>query len=259
MSAKTARELLAWVVDLFMGLYDLVKAGKRDGQHLGEVLQWVKDHADFHARLFPKKVDDDLPRFSVEDWMALYLDAFRDHVAGLFGKSLSYAQLTEKLREEINGVKLPQREGFDWLVIVLRGLTPEKVFAVFSRRCPAAKYRDLNTGQHDRNSDRTYAVSFRARVEADEELKGKSADDLAASNTPSITLLERLLLEVMYASKTAGRHLDLVHWTLCAGSRLPDGYVPRVILCGDGDVYVRDWLPSTASDALSTREAVRFA
>ena len=43
-----------------------------------------------------------------------------------------------------------------------------------------------------------------------------------------------------------------------AGSRNPDGNVPNVNLNDDGDVYVNDWNPSTASDALSTREEVRI-
>ena len=60
---------------------------------------------------------------------------------------------------------------------------------------------------------------FKSNVEADEEYKYKSADDLqkAGLEHNSITLKERMLLELWYF-KTTGGHLDLNNWTLCNGS-----------------------------------------
>lgn len=260
MSAKTAPELLAWVVELFWLIYALIKSGSRSPQEVGEVFQKIKEWPDFFARFFPKKVEDGLSRFSAEDWVYFYLAFFRDHVARLFKddkQELRYAQLEEKLRAEFAVLKLPQREGFDWLVIVLRGLTPNDVYAAIKACMPAWRYRDdLNAGRHDRVAEQTYAVSFRATVEADEVHANKSAEMLAIERVVCITTLERLLLGFMYTIRTSGRHLDVGHWTLCAGSRDPGGDVPDVYLGGGGCVGVGGWFPWTSVGDLRTREAV---
>lgn len=68
---------------------------------------------------------------------------------------------------------------------------------------------------------------FKANIEADENLKNLSADDLKKKKIKGITLRERLLLELQYF-KTTGEHLDIDNITLCSGSRYSDGSVPDV-------------------------------
>jgi len=79
---------------------------------------------------------------------------------------------------------------------------------------------------------------FADNVEADEEYKNMSANDLGEiKGFQGITLRERLLMEIQYFDKT-GKHLDVDNITLCSGSRCSDGDVPYVGRDGDGDVNV---------------------
>ncbi len=76
---------------------------------------------------------------------------------------------------------------------------------------------------------------FKKTVEPDENLKGKSASDLEKEGIECITFRERLIMELQYFNET-GEHLDVVGWTLCAGSRYADGCVPRLFwspACGE--------------------------
>jgi len=107
------------------------------------------------------------------------------------------------------------------------------VFAVFSilPHCPNFGVRlnpDTEVNKNDRNPRKdSYVVSFRRSVEADEENRNLSTDDLKNRGDKGITLLERLLLELGYFAAT-GQHLDIESVTLCAGSLHKNGYTPRV-------------------------------
>ncbi len=68
---------------------------------------------------------------------------------------------------------------------------------------------------------------FLDTIEADENLKNKSANDLEKENIEGITLRERLIMELDYFERT-GNHLDAENVTLCSGSRSSDGSVPYV-------------------------------
>lgn len=59
---------------------------------------------------------------------------------------------------------------------------------------------------------------FKKNVEADEELKNLSANDLEKRGGEYITLRERLIMELEYF-KATGKHLDIYNVTLCAGSQ----------------------------------------
>lgn len=138
---------------------------------------------------------------------------------------------------DLSGVKIPEkRAGFDWLIVVAQGLTPNRVFEVCQQHFPCWRYTDdldaASKGRNDRESTQTYAIWVRDRQEADEELKGLSANDHRENKTPTETLLERLLHEFKYWSET-GQHLDVENWTLCAGSRDSDGGMPGVSWRGD--------------------------
>lgn len=90
----------------------------------------------------------------------------------------------------------------------------------------------------------TYARRFRNRIEADEELKERSGNDLR----------EAMLLELFYEWRTGGQHLNLKFWNLCAGSRDSNGDVPSVGWCG-GEFRVRCYDPYYSYGNLRARAA----
>lgn len=92
-------------------------------------------------------------------------------------------------------------------------------------------YTDLknldNVNDVVQRPDGDYAIWVRDRQEADEELQNKSADDIQREGLNTETLKERILHEWCHFEET-GKHLDEKNWTICAGSRGPDGGVPGV-------------------------------
>ena len=100
---------------------------------------------------------------------------------------------------------------------------------------------------------------FRDNVEADEEFKNLSANDLKEKypDKEFITLRERLIMELEYFKKT-GKHLDIENTTLCAGSRRTDGFVPCVYWYPDDRRLGVGWCgPGVASGGLRSREVVK--
>lgn len=142
-----------------------------------------------------------------------------------------YRDLFE-INTDFSNLRIPvHQESFDRLIIVAQGMTPERLYH---------KCRELFLGWKTTNksldevvkSERSshkdpYAVWFRDTINADEDLKNLSYDDLKAKNIPAITLEERLLFELKYYTETSG-HLDPDTFTSCAGSRYTDGFVPNV-------------------------------
>jgi len=176
----------------------------------------------------------------ISDWQTFYRD--------VFGLELDFS-----------GLRIPERqEGFDRIVVVARGMTPQKLYDKCAELFPCWKWTN---GDLDKVviSDRAakngaYAVWFRDRVEADEEFKSHSADQLKQMNIPGITFEERLLFELKFFKET-GNHLDISNITLCAGSRYGDGRVPCVRW--GGDLLGVDWFYSDGtSDNLRSRQAV---
>jgi len=118
--------------------------------------------------------------------------------------------------------------------------------------CWKSDYIDFSKIKSDRSGD--YVLYCRDRLEADEELKHMSADDIKEKEIETMTLSERILLEIEYFKET-GNHLDIHSWTLCAGSRDSDSYVPG---CGrDGSKFrVHCYSPDGANDNLRGRQVV---
>jgi len=160
------------------------------------------------------------------------------------------------LTVDLSGVKIPEhKNGFDRIIIVARELLMASngrpythVIEAMKKHFPVWTYSDdLNKVivKNDRWPDKSsYTVRFRDRVEADEELKNRSADDLAKDGISGITCLERLLYELKYFAET-GKNLDIDNWTLCSGSRCSAGSVPGVDF-GGGGVRV-GWCPSSGA------------
>lgn len=170
-------------------------------------------------------------------WVALYRE--------LFGIELDYTS-----------IKIPDRRpGFDRLIIVAKGMTPMVIFAAMKRLFPSWKWCDDRDGEVTSirsSKNGAYAVWCRARQEADEENRNRSASEFTQEEC--LTLEERELFGIAYKCET-GKHLDIERYTICAGSRRRRAGVPCVWRNGDGRVGV-DWF---SVDDRNSRSAVRSA
>ena len=167
------------------------------------------------------------------------------------------------------GLRVPEhRDGFDRLIVVAKGMTPERVYQKCLEHFRCWKYtgdQSLDEFVFDfggvekkyrRSDHETHAVWVRDRDEADQELKRRSANDLAAAKIFGITLEARELYELKYFRET-GKHLDRKNITLCTGSRHVHGDVPGVYWNGNSDeMHVRWYNPDNASGHLRSREQV---
>ncbi len=193
---------------------------------------------DLHATLL-QCIPADLSFDDAQEWRQFYRDEF--------GMDCDFSQ-----------IRFPEhRDGFDRLLIIPEGLTAECVFQQCKQRFNCWKFTDSSLEHavptNDRNpANGSYAIWLRDRVEADEELADKSANDLKAAGIQGVTLIERLLLELKYFKET-GKHLDINNWTLCSGSRYSGGNVPFVYWGGD-ELSVYWYHPDYSSDDLRSRE-----
>jgi hypothetical protein len=122
--------------------------------------------------------------------------------------------------------------------------------------CDEDLNKAVTINDRDPNRDGNYVIGFARTVEADEENKNLSANQLKEQNHKGITLLERLLLGLGYFLAT-GQHLDVKNITLCAGSRSSDGHVPYVGWdSSDRRVFVTWFYPDDHSVYLRSRSAV---
>ncbi|MBU1289904.1 hypothetical protein KKG85_01530 [Patescibacteria group bacterium] len=163
------------------------------------------------------------------------------------------------IEADFSNLQIPNKQkGFDHLIIVAKEMTPQLLYDKCEELFPCWKWTDKNLDEIV-ESERTakngaYAIWVRDRVEADEELKNLSADDLKNKNIPGITLEERLIHELKYFKET-GKHLDRDNVTLCAGSRYSDGHVPGVDWYG-GRLEVGWRSPDRRGGFLRARRAV---
>ncbi len=168
---------------------------------------------------------------------------------------------------DFSAVEIPSyREGFDWVIIIAQGLTINKTVEVLKKYDLFKGYyiffeedfseKDVSANDRD-PKDRDYAVRFRKRVEADEELKNRSAGNLKKDNIPGITLLERFIMELVYFEETGGKHLDRKNLTLCSGSHDSDGCSPNIGWGSGGGKLTISWShPDDAFDYLRSREGI---
>lgn len=156
---------------------------------------------------------------------------------------------------------LPPQSPDIWWVPMVQGVTSNKIVAGHKKLGVKfylyADDLDAAVPTHDRDPNRgSYVVGFRRTVEADEENKNLSANQLKKQNHKGITLPERLLLGVGFYVATS-QHLDVENITLCAGSRSQAGGVPFVD-CSPGhrSVYVSRYFPFYSCAYLRSRSAV---
>jgi len=128
-----------------------------------------------------------LPDNSLEAWQNLY-------------------QATFGIKVDLSNLQIPEKkEGFDRLIIVAQGITPQIIFDRCRKLFPCEKLdtTNLEAVRSERTSKKaTYAVWFRERTEADDELRGLSARNLKDRSEQGITLEERLLFELKYFTET---------------------------------------------------------
>ena len=162
------------------------------------------------------------------------------------------------LEVDLSSVVIPaHRPGYDRVLVIPRGLTMNQVIAAMKKHFSVSLYtndldRDVPTNERDSKTG-AYAIRVRDRVEADEELKNLSANQIAEMKLATMTLLERLVYEFKYYSETKS-HLDVTNITRCDGSRYSGGHVPYV-RWHDSSLHV-DWYFAVSShDSLRSRRA----
>jgi len=163
------------------------------------------------------------------------------------------------IETDFSNLQIPEKQlGFDRLIIVAKGMTPQKLYDKCKELFSCWKWTDKNLDEiveSERTAENNhYVIWVRNRIEADEELKNLSANDLKKKKIPSITLEERLIYELKYFKETKS-HLDIENVTLCAGSRYSDGSVPYVFWY-DGKLKVRWHRPGNRHNHLRSRRVV---
>lgn len=147
-----------------------------------------------------------------------------------------------------------------FLVLVAKVITVNAVVSAMRKKFKVYLFTE-NPDVIFKNNDRTpekgtYLVLFNKNIEADEAFKRMSAYDLIKKKHKGITLLERLLLEVLYFSETK-KHLDIDNRTLCSGSRNSGDGAPEVFWSCDYDRFDVDWCGSGSFDGgLCSRSVV---
>jgi hypothetical protein len=164
-----------------------------------------------------------------------------------------------RMKVDFSNLHIPEKpEGDWWLIIVAKDMSPEKIFLACKKAFGAWKWTDQNLDKIIESirsaNEGSYAIWVRANVEADEEFKNLSANQLKELGHNGVTLEERGLLEIMYFEQT-GNHLDIQCITLCTGSRYGGGSV-LLVDWYDGKMDVRWYRPASAHDYLRSRQVV---
>ena len=158
-------------------------------------------------------------------------------------------------------VTVPARpiEGSWSLIFIAQGLTLNQVYDTMSKAFKCWRYSDdldASVVKNARNTQSAYAIWVRDGQEPDEKYLGKSANQADPNMAIGVTFLERMIMEIKCFDWT-GKHLDIKGFTLCTGSHLYGGDVPRVRWdSGDQEVRIR-WssLDGFSSD-YGLREAI---
>lgn len=132
-------------------------------------------------------------------------------------------------------------------------MTPRYLFEECKKLFPFYIYNEKSLDNIISNRKGDYTVYFKNVQEADEENKNLSANDLKEKGIKSITLEERLALEIEYFKRT-GNNLDIKNITLCEGSHDQNGNVPCVYWHSVARGVVADWCsPGDCYDSLRAR------
>lgn len=175
-----------------------------------------------------------------------------------------YFYKIHQLKVDFAGVRIPEADDddFPWFACIPENFSTERAYSGGKKLYDKWKWTDrvlddvldLSFGRDSQKNP--YIVRFHANWEADENLKNFSANTIAEKQINTSTLKERLLLgDFLYWKHK--KHLDIENWTLCAGSRYSDGYVPRVYCSPDYRRVRVHWNdPGSACSDLRAREVV---
>ena len=133
---------------------------------------------------------------------------------------------------DLSDVVIPKNPGgFDRVIIVAKGITPQSAFNLCVKNFPCWKNMDEDLDGRvvsDRSSEKGhYAIRVRDNIESDEEYKRCSRNIMEKRGVKGITLVEREILELKFFKET-NRHLDMKSSTLCTGCGYSyfDGNIP---------------------------------
>lgn len=222
------------VFERWNNISKLIKKGKRNPEEVARILRFIQDDPDFARKLSLAA----MPSLDIQlrDWQKFYVENF-------------------DLKKNFSKLRIPKRKkGLNRLIVVVKCLTLNRIFRHLKHLMPAWKYRDFNQVRSVREFDHDYAIWVRDRVEADEELKSRSANSIEKEGINGITLSEHLLYVLKYYAETKN-HLDVQNVTLCSGSHFSDGGVPTVRL-GYDQVRINQCKPSRAHFRLRSREVI---
>ncbi len=138
----------------------------------------------------------------------------------IFGKEVDVANLHVPVKPEYEC----------WPIVMVPDVSNNDAFDACKKQFGKAwRYTDdLNTVRDVvKRPDGAYVVWVKKNVEADPDLANVSAEEIEKRALNTLTLRERLVLELKYFDETK-QHLDINNWTLCAGSRYAGGCVPCV-------------------------------
>ncbi|MEI7620773.1 MAG: hypothetical protein WCJ57_04375 [Candidatus Falkowbacteria bacterium] len=133
------------------------------------------------------------------------------------------------------------------LLIIHKGLTIKKLIRAIKKHFNVCfSDHDLITDEaliHDRTTETTYLVVINNSAESDEDLKNLSISELNEKGVKGITLIELLILKLLFFGKSQALDTECV--TLCSGSHLPKGEMPCAFSdSGDFDISLDPGLPS---------------
>ena len=182
-----------------------------------------------------------------------------DHSEEIIEWQLFYKKFFDK-EYNFSNIFIPEKPNVGhWRLLVIANITLEQLYAKCTELFTCWRWTDENLDKKVVLNERdaingAYAIWVKDEVEADEELKNISANNIKEKKITTETLAERLIHELKFFDET-GKHLDIENWTLCSGSRDSDGRVPRVGRHG-GRVRV-DWCrPGDADGRLRSRVVV---
>jgi hypothetical protein len=229
---KKARRAIA----IFRAQYDNAGLDADSAQRLNESKPFATD-----LLALIKRHSATQPSFSdAEKWVYFY--------RRYFGKD---ADLTD--------LHVPQKPDYlCWPIVIVPSLiTNNEAFEACKKTFGAWRYtNDLNICDIVARPTGPYVVWAKQNIEADHDLANVSANEIEKRKVNTLTLRERLILELSYFDETK-QHLDIDNRTLCAGSRGADGYVPGVDWRSISRELFVGWYDADVSyDGLRARAAV---
>jgi hypothetical protein len=158
--------------------------------------------------------------FIQESWQALY------------DKYFAHLNFTVPVLVQVSG---------RWTEPVAQGLTCDLVYDAWPfnkwKSCDGSIDTQLDMTREARKvSDGSYLVQVANGIEPDAQYLGKSTNAINSQGLIWTTLLERMLLELMYYEQT-DKHLDVEDITFCSGSLYLHGSIPSVYF-GNSQVIV---------------------